>query len=185
MNSKVCIVIPTHKTKLPLNESNALKRVLELYDGKHDIFFAGPKSIQTDFYEHEDYKIPLIKFSDWYFSSNKGYNYLLVKPQFYKPFLGYDYMFLYQLDTFIFHDSLLKFCDWGYDYIGAPWTGDNWMKMMDKRTGTKFFTWFFNEVGNGGFSLRNCKKAYRIAKWFTPFRLIFWRKKWHEDLSWG
>ena len=49
------------------------------------------------------------------------YNQMMVERDFYKRFVEYEYILIYQLDAFVFRDELEQFCDYGYDYIGAPW----------------------------------------------------------------
>ncbi len=38
---------------------------------------------------------------------------------FYKQFLNYEYILIYQLDAFVFKDEL-NYCSQGIDYVGAP-----------------------------------------------------------------
>ncbi|MBV6644235.1 MAG: hypothetical protein KI790_02235 [Cyclobacteriaceae bacterium] len=181
---KVCITIPIHRPDLQPNEENALKRVIELYEKKYDILLVGPKGLNVDNYQIGSQELPLVPLPPRFFKNNFGYNTLLRSSIFYKPFLKYDYMLLYQLDAFIFEDRLQEVMDWGFDYIGAPWVEQTWMKKMDKQTNSRFFTKFFIQVGNGGFSLRKIKKAYRISIFLAPLKIL-WRKKWHEDLFWS
>lgn len=63
-------------------------------------------------------------------------------------------MLIYQLDAWVFKDELEFWCNKGFDYIGAPWfigydSTNNKMPLMEYS-------------GNGGFSLRNIKKMYKL-----------------------
>ncbi len=63
-------------------------------------------------------------------------------------FSMYQYMLIYQTDSYLFKDEIEEWCNKGYDYIGAPiisglkiWEQDNVNDWTPK-------------VGNGGLSLR-------------------------------
>jgi len=80
------------------------------------------------------------------FESIHSYSALLLNKGFYEKFSDYEYMLIYQLDSWVFKDELSQWCDKGYDYIGAPWfKGFSIAKENAKMR--KF-------AGNGGFSLR-------------------------------
>jgi hypothetical protein len=49
------------------------------------------------------------------------YSQLLMSKEFYELFIEYDYIIIYQLDCFVFKDSLENWLYTGFDYIGAPW----------------------------------------------------------------
>ncbi len=183
-SKKVCIGIPIYKIDPSHNELNALARVVELYGKSYDIYLLGPTGLDTSNYPIKEDKLELVNHHQRYFQSVFSYNLLLMQSGFYKPFLKYQYLLIYQLDAFILSDRLEEVCEWGYDYIGAPWSDNSWMETMNQKLKTSFFTRFFLKVGNGGFSLRNVKKSYRIALFFTPFKL-FWKAKWNEDIFWS
>lgn len=54
-----------------------------------------------------------------YFTSTKAYGSLMVNKEFYRLFIDFDYILIYQLDSFVFSDRLDSFCLLGYDYV-AP-----------------------------------------------------------------
>lgn len=84
-----------------------------------------------------------ISFPDHFFCSIADYSRLLLTPQFYEAFKEYDYILIYQLDCLALSSDLLRFCEMGYDYIGAPL-----FHRYNKKP-------VFSRVGNGGLSLRN------------------------------
>lgn len=182
-NNEACIVIPVYKETLSYNESNALKRCFEIYEQKFDIFLIHPSNLIISAYRIGKYK-GTIPFANKFFKSNLTYNRLMLSPGFYRKFLEYKYMLIYQLDAFILRDMLSETCRWNMDFIGAPWLDQKWKMEMNRKWKTTFFTRFFLDVGNGGFSLRNIKKAYRISKAFQPL-MIFWKENWNEDLFWS
>jgi hypothetical protein len=61
----------------------------------------------------------------------------------YLEFIFFDFILIYQLDSYVFKDELALWCNSGYDYIGAPWIN---------RENNNFIIERF--AGNGGFSLR-------------------------------
>jgi len=62
----------------------------------------------------------------------------------------YEFILIYHLDAFVFKDDLAKFCELGYDYIGAP--------VFDKSINGMKLT----RCMNGGFSLRKVKKILEV-----------------------
>ena len=44
-----------------------------------------------------------------------------ILPFLYERYAAYEFMFTYELDAFVFKDELEKWCEQGWDYIGAPW----------------------------------------------------------------
>lgn len=108
-------------------------------------------------------------FDNDYFRSVEGYNNLCFSMEFYKSFQLYEYMFIYQLDSWVFRDELQQWCDKGYDYIGAPifWAYND----------TNFTTKVAG-IGNGGFSLRKisyCLKMLDMPKnrpYLKPNRIL-------------
>ena len=79
------------------------------------------------------------------------YNNLLLSESFWSQFT-YDYILLYQEDTFVLHNNIDKFLD--YDYCGAPWPHDQNINITN--------------VGNGGFSLRKVSSLIKCFHKITP-----------------
>lgn len=158
---KVVVVIPIYKTKVEGLEYKSLLQCKNILH-KHKIIFTHPLHLDTSFYEKE---IPLAQFQAFdieYFNGINGYNKLLLSPFFYKKFLSYKFMLIYQLDAWVFRDDLLMWCKREYGYIGAP--------NPIKGSGNK--TWYNQVFGshllNGGLSLRktkSCMRAAKIHKW--------------------
>lgn len=185
INSKVCIAIPVYKERLDNNEKIAWNRCLDLYGStKIDIYLICPSSLKLENYQLDEIK-SVVFFSDSYFKSPLSYNRLLLHPNFYKSFLFYDSLMIYQLDGFIWSDKLLEMVSLGYDFIGAPWIEKKWVSILNRKYRTNFFTNFFSTGANGGVSLRKVKPAYRIAFWLQPFIQLFWKENWNEDMFWS
>jgi hypothetical protein len=96
----------------------------------------------------------------------------MLSTEFYERFLDYQYIFIYQTDGYAFRDELEKWCNKGYDYIGAPW-------IPKERNNSSFYRHYvsarkrlhnllrrpdrsgqYYQVGNGGVSLRRTKIFY-------------------------
>ena len=148
------VVIPIYKENLTPCERVSLVQVRHVL-GRWPIIFFAPDSLVFDFGDlGRDIKIE--RFADKFFISRETYSELLLESSFYERFFAYEYMLVYQLDAFVFADRLKKFCESGYDYIGAPWTG--WAKIHRFLHITEPV-----RVGNGGFSLRKIKKMYELV----------------------
>lgn len=91
------------------------------------------------------------RFAPRYFGSAQAHGKLLLSEEFYKAFLGYEYILICHLDALVFADELLDWCAQGYDFIGAPW-----LLSPD----TPHIT--AQKVGNGGFSLRRVRSFLRV-----------------------
>jgi hypothetical protein len=83
----------------------------------------------------------------------------MLTSQFYKYFIDYDYILIYQLDAFVFSDELHHWCNQGYDYIGSPWYLD--FDGSDRSIGLHAVG------GNGGFSLRKVRSFIKTLSTFT------------------
>ena len=164
----VTVVIPIYRTNLSETEQMSLKQCLKTL-GDYNIVFLQPESLDTSSINFN--KIKSEKFPNEYFKNVFGYNSLMLSEIFYERFLYSKYILIYQLDAFVFKDDLLMWCNKGYDYIGAPWIASpntlskRVISIFDSKRKKERSKIFF-EVGNGGFSLRNTEKSYKIAKEF-------------------
>ena len=150
---KVIVIIPRFKEKLENTETISLNQAMNLLSG-YDICYISPEKMRS-YYQRINENAEF--FSDECFESVKSYSLLMLSPVFYKRFLDYEYMLIYQLDAFVFYDKLNYFCNMGYDYIGAPlpyWVG---------------WPYTVNRVGNGGLSLRNVGACYKAVKEYMPY----------------
>lgn len=173
----VAIVIPIYKTNLNGNEKISLFRCIEVFQHR-EIIFVYPEGLDITVYKQVEVKANFISFEADYFKSVEKYSLLLNLSLFYKPFLDYQYILIYQLDAYVFSDQLDYWMDKQYDYIGAPWINASWIKELGW-----LGKWVY-PVGNGGFSLRRVKKFYYSSKLLYPIVRWLWRKKWNEDFFW-
>jgi len=188
----VAVVIPVYKTKMNDDEKVAFLQGMEVLKN-YPIILVAPYNLCLDAYTSDSPNLQILRFEPYYFDGIAGYNKLTTDYKFYSSFIHYKYILIYQLDCYVFKDELAYWCKQGFDYIGAPWMGkysqvdlynqqkqrltgnDNFIKrQIRKRLATKF-----DDVGNGGLSLRKVKKFLLILKVFE-----YSIKKWpsYEDL---
>jgi hypothetical protein len=148
-SKRVAVVVPAPpdgRRQLTADEQVSLRH-LEKFLGHYDRFMVVPKG---------DYPpLPGFKkkaFSRKYFGSGQAHSWLLLSPAFYDAFLDYEYILIYHLDALVFSDQLIDWCDKGYDFVGSPMLVEN-----DPAKG-------FNDVGNGGFSLRKVRSFARATR---------------------
>ncbi len=147
----VAIVVPLYKDKLTNIEKKSLNMLTHYLD-KFDIYY-----ITHCEYEYINKGSKIIHFPKSYFKSTHSYSQLLMNKIFYSSFESYKYILIYQLDCLVFSKDLLKWCDLGYDYIGAPL----FKKKNNPNSG-------FSRVGNGGLSLRKVDSFLKVLSIQKP-----------------
>lgn len=156
---KIITCIPLYKETPDNDEKASLLQCFSVLKNREFCIFA-PESLNLDFYKKlaKDKKVNLSvqTFEDKYFKSIADYSRLILNAEFYEKFKEYDYMFLYQLDGWIFRDELDYWCEQGYDYIGAPWF-ENY-SLGDENSS------FISPSGNGGVCLRKISSFINILK---------------------
>lgn len=199
MKQLVKVVIPIYKNYFGiLEEKSFLQCVKVLQD--YQIVLVQPEGLDNSYITKKYTNVIVESFSKYYFENISGYNKLLLSQSFYERFLDSEYILIYQLDAFVFKDTLKEWCQKGYDYIGAPWIATQHnsigMKIFDK-IATVFNSkkknerkQIFYKVGNGGFSLRKTSIHYEIAKEQEAFISSFLeaeKKEIHaiEDVFWS
>lgn len=151
---QICIVIPIYKETLNEYEVISVKQCINILSD-YQIHFICPQGLNLEFYKLNFPQITEFRFFDLkYFKDLFAYNMLMLSPSFYKTFLDFEYMLLYQTDCYVFKDELLNWASKGYDYIGGIWF-ENFKG--NPNTGAKM--WF---PGNGGLSLRNIPNISKI-----------------------
>lgn len=168
---KVVIVIPVHQKELNKDEQKSLAQCQKIL-GHYPIYFAAPDGLNPSYFSTiKNYQVKY--FDEKYFKSPKSYNQFLVTKEFYKSFQDYEYMLIYQVDTFVFSDQLLEWCEKGFDYIGAPQLNENHFN----NPGYKNSMW--NPLLlNGGLSLRKISSFIRLL---NIYHLFYPEWPGHED----
>lgn len=140
----VVIVVPIYKRTMTHLEWISYKQLINVL-GTFEIVIIAPENLEVP---EEIIKggLRIEFFSKEFFQSVNSYNKLMLSELFYRRFIQYQYILIYQLDAFVFKNELLYFCNLAYDYIGAPWLLGLYSYILLKRR--------ILYVGNGGFSLR-------------------------------
>lgn len=159
MKKNVVVAIPVFKIHLSLPEQKSFMQCLNVLH-KYDIILFTHSTLNLDEYQRiasetgKNFKV--VHFKESYFTSVSGYNQLMLCPEFYTYFTAtYKYILIYQLDAWVFHDSLDDWCKQDYDYIGAP------SMFIKKESSTSYNYW---SVGNGGLSLRKCEYCLQVLQ---------------------
>ena len=202
---KVAVIVPIYRKKLTRYETFSLQQCLQVFHS-HPIALIAPDEWRSLGREWVVDVLKQLPSHDLEFSNNlvveyfpaecfqsvNSYNRLLLSKDFYLRFENFEFILIYQLDAFVFSDQLMKWCEQGFDYIGAPWFGVDWIQEPILRKG-EFHRWkrrflrrFFSDpiymVGNGGFSLR---KTRAFLNWLNLFHNQAREWEFHEDTFWG
>ena len=142
MSNKCIILVPVYKEHMTNDEKMSFRQLRTVLGNYYQVALICPESMNPEEY-HSVWNGPLLSFhfDNEFFTDRMAYCKLLNSQFFYKTFIDYEYILIYQLDCWVFRNELDDWCDKGYDYIGAPF----------------FVKWFSDRglyVGNGGFSLR-------------------------------
>ena len=189
---KVVVLIPIYKAEITHFEKISLMQCVKILS-KYPIKFFAPENLDLKNYSEIYPNLSVEVFDPVFFKNIQTYNNLMLSSIFYKRFIGYKYMLIYQLDAFVFRDELEFWCNKGFDYIGSPWFDHNLINnihqslFQSKYLLIKFFKRLFfsnnkNFVGNGGLSLRRVKTLYYITKFKFFYKNIFIS---NEDIFWG
>jgi hypothetical protein len=143
---KFCITVPVYTKELSIIDKIGLRRLYEVIGNKnYDVYFICPNSLDLCNYRDIYHNTLECRFDDMWFTSLYTYTQLCLQYDFYDKFSDYEYIFMYQLDSYIWEDKIEKVCDLGYDYIGGPIFSKlaNW-NLVDNNGN------YTPKVGNGG-----------------------------------
>lgn len=167
---QVVVVIPVYKAELTASEKRALSQCCKIL-ASHPAIIIKPRSLSLDSLLNEFPSLGCRSFDDHFFKDINGYNQLLISIPFYKSFSDYEYMLIYQLDAYVFTDSLLEWCSEGFDYIGAP--GLEPEKLFALQASEKDLLSHSlstqHPVLNGGLSLRRISSLIRYLRLYQLF----------------
>lgn len=186
-NQEVAVLLPIYKPDLTYNEEISFDRCLKVL-GSNPIILIAPDNIDLSSYLRINHRINVVTFEPEHFTSVLSYDRLMLSKAFYERFIGYEYILIFQLDSFVFSDQLKEWCQKGYDYVGAPWVD---LPIIEDIASTAtrlrriFPAWgkkLNRSVGNGGFSLRRVKAFTRsLAIWGDKAR----NWPYYEDTFWA
>jgi hypothetical protein len=152
MKASVIVLIISHKEELTENELLSLKQCYKIL-GSYPIKIITPIGNSVEFYKNHLHE-PDFEFVEPYkLSDYQKFNNFKISLELYQKFSDYKFILFYEPDAFVFKDELDFWCNAGYDYIGAPW-------FETEKGGSMYL----NDVGNGGFSLRNIKRSIQLLR---------------------
>lgn len=169
MVEEAAVVVPFYKNDLNIFEQvsyDQCKKILH----RHQIIFVIPECLEMKLTEFPE-RWSVVKVPDKWMENVEAYNQMMLNKEFYECFRQYKYILIYQLDAYVFSDRLLEFCNYGYDYIGAPWIEGKFEEKIGKRI-------FY--VGNGGFSLRKVNSCLQCLENIDARQIEY-----NEDLFWA
>ena len=201
---KVAVVIPFYKDQISAYEEIALKQCEKIL-ADHPKIAIKPVNFDLPDVAKEVNFQNTISFDHRYFKSISGYNRLMLSAEFYKAFLDYEYILIYQMDCFVFSDQLHFWCSQNWDYIGAPWIKKTYHKspfelqLLNLKQGIASRFNFAdnnipnqyqldNQVGNGGFSLRCVRKFHDLSILMKPLIDHYLSSEgnlYNEDVFWS
>jgi hypothetical protein len=166
----VAVVIPVYQSNLTAGEQLSLKQCMTVLSG-YPVKIVKPRSLDLAQIKAQYPSIELISFEDKQFAGIDAYNQLLISIDFYKTFLAYEYMLIYQLDAFVFRDELREWCKKGYDYIGAPSLHQPEFDILSAESKDIYANALSSRriVLNGGLSLRRIPAFIRYLKIYNFF----------------
>ena len=162
MNKKCVVLIISHKEVLSELEYKSIQqcmRILLFYE----IILITKKSNSLEFYKSKFDKISFYIVDDLFLNSYEAFNQFKLNRSLYLKFIQFEYILFFEPDAWVFKDEILRWCNAGYDYIGAPWFSS--MTVCDPNA-------HMVGGGNGGFSLRNTRKHYMVLRRVAQLRLL-------------
>lgn len=178
-NKLVAVVIPVYKSVMTELEAISYKQCMKVFSDKYQVIIVHPEHLKLP-QEIVNNNHHSESFSSEYFKDIAGYNSLMISKMFYKRFVQFEYILIYQLDAFVFQDTLTEWCRKGYDYIGAPsLEGDKYQQLSENETHIlKQGMEEGKPVLNGGLSLR---KVSSILRYLAIYNCFYPKWKGNED----
>ena len=161
MSKEVVILIIAHKQFLTEQEKLSLKQCYRIL-GKYPIKIICPEGLDISIYKSVNRNADIVFIDPQWQSDYESFNRLKIDDFLLKKFKDFTFILFYELDAFVFRDELKLWCDKGYDYIGAPWTGFKNYKSKP-----------LLGVGNGGFSLRNVSRSLKVLRTLRLFEVLY------------
>ncbi|MDR1786649.1 MAG: hypothetical protein LBR23_09360 [Spirochaetaceae bacterium] len=151
-----CVVIPIYRESPLKTECASLERAAQTLADRRIIFVTHEELNPAEYLrilKPYGVQFEFAYFPKYYFAGISGYNALMYAPRFYERFLDYDYILLYQLDSWVFSPNLDHWLSLDYDYLGGPWFEEIKHTMTLKWSG----------CFNGGLCLRKTAVFYRLC----------------------
>lgn len=165
-----CIVIPVYTVDLTPVDNAGLTRLAKVVgDKNYPTIFVCPEELDLSNYKKIYPNFEVFEFDKKWFKGLYEYSQLCMQYEFYNRFSDYEYMFMYQLDSYIWEDRIEEVCKMGYDYIGGPiFSGLSTWDLVDKKTGK-----YTPKIGNGGCGWRKIETFKDICDPNGEFRQTY------------
>ena len=147
MSASVAVAVPAFRERLHPDEEISLRH-LRTYLAAYDAYLFLPSNLELELPG-----LMPVRLDQRHFRTHRDYSRFMLSDQLYRRFEQYEYVLVHQLDCLVFSDGLARWCDAGWDYVGAPWV----RRMADGRP-------YFAGVGNGGLSLRRVESFLRVCE---------------------
>ena len=162
-NPSMVVLVPTHLEQLDDRQSSVLLHnltVLRRFDCEVLLpEHCNPQWFETFFASHGlAARVRLV--SSGYFGGPREVNRMGMDPEFYRNFLGYDYLLVCHLDAWVYHDNFEPWLNRGFDFIGAPLFLPESQDAHFKKRMAPF-------GANGGLSLRRVAKMVEVLEAFN------------------
>ena len=153
----------------PVDTAGLTRLAKVVGDKNYPTIFVCPEGLDLSNYKKIYPNFEVFEFDKKWFKGLYEYSQLCMQYEFYNRFSDYEYMFMYQLDSYIWEDRIAEVCKMGYDYIGGPIFSElsNW-NLFDKETGI-----YSPKVGNGGCGWRKIETFKDICDPNGEFRQTY------------
>jgi len=163
--SHTAIVVPIYRERLPQDEAYALGRSLPLV-AQRPVYFLAPAGLDLSWYSTQWPTATVRRYPDEYFASIRGYNLLLLSPEFYRGFDQHEFLLVLQTDAILLSDELDHWAGQPYDYVGALWPQGIEIDVKTDRFAGDLHQRVRAKVGNGGLSVRRIRKCIALLQEF-------------------
>ena len=198
---KVKVVVPVYTETLSGRDEKSLRQTVDVLR-RYPITLLAPEGLDVTALQREFAIEEVTRVSREWLGQNgiKGYNHMMLSREFYEMFADYEYILICQTDAWIFSDRLEEWCDYGYDYVGAPWPKRRvynlpiikqflWLRRKLLGGGDRILRQdYFGRVGNGGLSLRRVNSMISACERYADRAQEFKENKgivFNEDWFWA
>ena len=162
-----CVTIPVYKENPSEYELHSFKQCIRVLKHHRMCVFTYNSlntAVYTTLLQRAGVDYYFEYFDSTYFDGISGYNRLLLSSLFYRRFAKYDYILIYQLDAYVFHDRLDYWCNRKIIYLGAPLEESHFKRIEKQHNNTSSHKITLNSAYNGGASLRHVQSFINITE---------------------
>lgn len=199
VKKRVKIVIPLYCTDLRDEEIRSIERTCSVLS-RHPIVLLIPETLDPAPFNERFPGHEIMRVSDEWLGTKHGiagYNRMMMSREFYALFSDTEYILICQADCWIFRDEVDRWCDAGYDYVGAPsprrpiynWFPVRWYLALRRKMASGILRQdLVGKVYNGGLSLRRVASFLQACDDYREEIAAFLSRHHHlynEDVFWS